>query len=281
MEESNQVPKIIWIYWQQGLEAAPNLIQECISSWITLNPDWEVNILDQNNASKFVELKVPQEKLCKLRVAHQSDLLRLALLENHGGVWVDATLLCVTPLNDWLTDNAKNGFFVYSKPATERVMSNWFIASSKNNYIISTLYEHLAAFWNNNNLSAPGKNRSRLLRLFSKYLNKRVYTTRFWFSSLFTKVLKIYPYFVFHYMFERLSVKDARFKIMWEETPKISAIDPLFAYRLGLLSPLNEEIKEAIESRDVFMHKLTWKYDRKANCENTIVSYLLPEIKQS
>ena len=32
----------------------------------------------------------------------------------YGGFWVDATVYCIKPLNEWIHDYITNGFFAYS-----------------------------------------------------------------------------------------------------------------------------------------------------------------------
>merc|ERR1712216_1118044 len=51
----------------------------------------------------------------------QSDLLRLYLLWCHGGVWVDATMLCRRPLDHWLGTSAASGFFAFSPEGSVEV----------------------------------------------------------------------------------------------------------------------------------------------------------------
>jgi mannosyltransferase OCH1-like enzyme len=43
-------------------------------------------------------------------------LARLCLLRTHGGVWVDATVFCRRPLDEWLPEHAASGFFAFANP---------------------------------------------------------------------------------------------------------------------------------------------------------------------
>ena len=37
-----ELPRIVWLYWNQGYEAAPEIVRYCIDLWIKNNPDWHV-----------------------------------------------------------------------------------------------------------------------------------------------------------------------------------------------------------------------------------------------
>jgi mannosyltransferase OCH1-like enzyme len=113
----------------------------CVDSWIKENPGWKVFILDANTVHDYVHLEVPEKIMGKLSLAHQSDLIRLSLLSNHGGVWVDATTFCINPLHGWIDDHCKSGFFAFHRPTREKLLSNWFIAASKECPISSRLLE--------------------------------------------------------------------------------------------------------------------------------------------
>ena len=44
----------------------------------------------------------------------RSDIIRLALLNRYGGVWADSTMLCLEPLDRWLTrDSMQSGLWMY------------------------------------------------------------------------------------------------------------------------------------------------------------------------
>ena len=47
------IPKIIWIFWAQGEEKAPFLVQNCIKSWKINNEDWDVRIIDKDYINLF------------------------------------------------------------------------------------------------------------------------------------------------------------------------------------------------------------------------------------
>lgn len=90
--------KIIWQYWGQGIGTGeiPEIVRICFASVNRYKGDYEVIRIVDDTITDYVEF--PDEVIKKLkngiftRTAF-SDLLRLALLNLYGGVWLDATIL--------------------------------------------------------------------------------------------------------------------------------------------------------------------------------------------
>ena len=269
------VPRRIWILWLQGLSEAPFIVKKCVDSWVKENPEWEVVVLDSSNLNQYISLDLPNQSLKQLSLNHRSDLIRVQLLSKYGGVWADATAFCVKPLDDWIDDYTNSGFFAFYKPGRDRIVSSWFIASSKGCPIVTKLGEQLALFWSKNTFNINGKLQRKLRRPLEKTLGVSVITTRLWFSFWVIKLLKIYPYYIFHYMFERLVSSDRDCQAIWNHTPKISADGPHKIKRLGLFSPIDEEIKHDIDTKRIPVYKLTWKYDPSQYSSASVLYYLI------
>lgn len=271
-------PKTIWMLWLQGEDKAPFIVKHCIASWRRENPDWELIVLDQSKIHDYISLDIPRENFEAMDLVKQSDLIRLLLLEQHGGVWADATVFCMKSLNDWIYDCLESGFFAFHQPGPDRVISTWFLASHKNNALCAEFRKRFQSFFTNNNFRPASRLRSALVIRFSKLLNKSSKTTKYWFHPLFTKVLGIYPYSIIHYIFERIIATDAALKKIWTDMPKVSADAPhniQNAGDLGMLSPISQEIKVQIDNCDVPVYKLRWKYDTSADISNTVLEYLV------
>lgn len=151
------LPRNIWIYWDSGLDKAPEVVKMCIESWRAKNPGWKVHVLDQDRVCEFTTMP----KLSpSMPIQFYADLLRLRLLREHGGVWVDATAYCVRPLDEWLPVVAQRGFFAffwtpetywYTWPGYHRAVANWFLASEPGNVIISDWEKYSFRYWENRN----------------------------------------------------------------------------------------------------------------------------------
>jgi hypothetical protein len=279
-EKEKLIPRKIWLLWYQGVSEAPFIVRKCIDSWIRENPTWDVIVLDSDNLNKYVNIDLPENIADNLSLAHKSDLDRLALLSKHGGIWADATTFCTKPLDGWIDDYSESGFFVFYKPGKDRIISNWFIASKKDCQIIIKLYDRLRFYWIKNNFDKPTKMKRMIILALSIILNRNKRTTKYWFSPIVTRLLGIYPYYVFHYMFERLVSIDDESKYTWRNTKKISADLPHSIQSLGQFSFPTESIKRTVNDIETPLYKLNWRYDHNRYSSDTLLYYLIEERKR-
>lgn len=274
-QEPRLIPRKLWILWFQGLDNAPFLVRKCIDSWLELNVGWEIVILTDENLSDYIVPDLPAEVYRELPATKQSNLIRLQLLAKYGGVWADATTMCMAPLDEWIDDYASSGFFAFNRPGVDRVMANWFIASIQNGPIVSKLREIYRSFYTDNSFDIVSKRQRRIIQRLESILNRSEKTTRFWLSPIVTKIFKVYPFYIFHYMFERLVARDSECKTIWKNTQKVSADLPHKIQVVGLFSPLSEALKAEIDAKQVPVYKLTWKYDHSQYCDSSLLYYLL------
>ena len=115
--------KIIWQYWGQGVEKAPDIVQRCFASVNYYCPDYTIIRLTDGNLSNYLDLpEFVVNKRQKFSKAHFADILRLMLLSTYGGVWMDATIMMTGPIpEDW----AKQDFFVFRRDPNEPNFRYW------------------------------------------------------------------------------------------------------------------------------------------------------------
>lgn len=121
----------IWSAWLQGRKNAPEHVQKIFSLWEKLNPEFTLEVLEEDQADEIIiKLGIKQTKISP---QVKTNLIRTYLLNEHGGIWVDSTLLPTRPIQSWLFPNLFNeGFFAFrSSGAPELVLQNWFICSEK------------------------------------------------------------------------------------------------------------------------------------------------------
>ena len=202
----------------------------------------------------------------RLPKALQADLIRLLLLEKYGGVWSDATVLCRHPLERWLPQLVEpSGFFAFDRPAETRPMANWFMAATPENYLVKRLREEFVRFFELHDFPVPGPWRTWVGKRLKKWTERHGETaTQVWFYPWITEGLKIYPYFLFHYLFALLLRTDERFRYLWEQTPRISAERMLGLKRYGLDRVADMEILEGLVDESLPLVKLDWKQARKS-----------------
>jgi len=277
MQTLTKIPRKLWIFWYQGIDSAPFIVKKCINSWQVKNPGWEINLLDKDNLSNYITLDIPDSKLKELSLNKQANLIRLQLLSKYGGVWVDATTLCICPLDDWVDSCCQSGFFAFSNAGKDREMSNWFLASEKNCPLVQKLLEHNTLFFTNNTFRINGWFKQKLIKKLCKVFNNNKKTTAYWLSPFVTKCLKVYPYFIFHYIFYQLISTDPECKKIWHETTKISPYNSRKIQTIGFFSELTSEIIHEINNDIPYLYKLTWKYDHSLYKPTSLLYYVLEE----
>ena len=92
----------IFIYWEQGWNDAPYICKMCLKSWKKYNKNhFDIIALDNENIKNYLSndvLDILNRIKLNKSITASSDLLRVNLLANHGGFWVDATIMCTTPI---------------------------------------------------------------------------------------------------------------------------------------------------------------------------------------
>jgi len=272
-----EFPRTIWMFWQQGFDAAPVLVQKCLASWRRHNPNWRIVLLDNKNLPDYVDTaSIVKANRDIISVQSLSNIIRINLLGQRGGVWVDATCFCCRPLDDWLPERmTTTGFFAFDNPGRERIIASWFMASTNNCRLTKAYCDYTNAFWSNHHFT--NKN-ARFARPFIRNVGKILHTNprraALWVHPFVAKNLKLYPYHWFHYLFARLVSKDAECADLWRRTPRISADVPHRLKHIGLLEPVGAEIKSVIDSRQDPLYKLNWRADREVT-PGCILDYLL------
>ena len=222
MGDPRPLPRTVWALWFQGEENAPEIVRCCLESWRRLNPGWQVVVLDRGTLGRYAEVGLPPSTFEALGVQMQANLVRLALLLRHGGVWADATTLCVRPLDEVIHELvAPSGFFAFTNGSRERRLSNWFLAALPQHPIVAGLRTRLIGYFNAN---PPRPRYSRWQRLLRKGAREafKVHpaATRLWLCRPVIALTGPYPYFLFHYTFADLLAVDRSFRDFWSRTPR-------------------------------------------------------------
>lgn len=157
---SHDHPKVIWWCWLQGKEQAPPVVKTCYRSLKRNLPEYEIKVIDAENWKEYVKLPeyiVKKWEKKQIPPALFSDLLRLQLLIEYGGTWIDSTVLCTgfqdsnSKFQEYLDANLF--LFQYTPEGSTRniSISNWFISACSNNEVLMTLRDMLFAYWKDYN----------------------------------------------------------------------------------------------------------------------------------
>jgi hypothetical protein len=238
-----KIPRDIWTLWLQGRENAPPIVQACLRTWERRNPSWRVHVLDRRSLHRFLDLdethpgavaapNMPPEAF--------SDVVRVALLERYGGVWVDGTLFCARPLDDWLPALVETDFFAFGNPEP-RVVASWFLAATPRSYVMEYWSRRTAAYWD-------GRSER------DEY---------FWFHSLFAAATR----------------EDPRFREIWEATPRVSADGPHYfeLYAENLPRAITPQERALVREGEIPCLKLTRKLPEQQFSRASVYSFLLSQ----
>ncbi|MDZ7755182.1 capsular polysaccharide synthesis protein [Rhodohalobacter sp.] len=269
--------KTIWTYWHQGFDQAPEIIQHCIASWKKHHPEWEIHLLDQDSVWDHLDrLDLSGDVQKKLGLAHTSDLIRTKLLVKHGGVWADPTCFCVQPLDEWLPDYMDAGVFMFHRPGRDRIISNWFIAANPDDPLLEKIYSALCAYWNSYHFVNLGrKEKSKTEQWLNRIINRNLSWPRIWFSPLMTRLLRLFPYMVYHFKVYDLIRTDKECAAIYQTMNKYPADIPHKMQRFGLLKPLTDEARQWVDEQRSPLYKLTWKLDSPTIPKDSVLYYLI------
>ena len=130
----NQAPKRIWTYWDRE-DRIPKTVKMCMRGWAKWNPDYEIVLLTKKNYKGYVT--IPNELTSHPNFndmpARFADLVRVWALAEHGGIWIDSSIILKAPLDDWLFPKYAefSGFYINGMTKTTPVIENWFFACNK------------------------------------------------------------------------------------------------------------------------------------------------------
>ena len=118
---------IIWQYWGQGFAAAQQnqTVKLCFASVDRFKGDYQVIRLDDENIKDYLDLPDfvwEKKKNPVFKPAFFADLIRLALLDVYGGVWIDATILLTAPID---SEILQQDFFMFHRVDTTENKEFW------------------------------------------------------------------------------------------------------------------------------------------------------------
>jgi hypothetical protein len=145
-ETNTKIPKKIWTYWDN--DKLPKIVEKCINTWKTQNPNYEIIVLSKQNLSKYL----PDVDFSKIKhidsAARFSDMVRLHVLAKYGGIWSDASIICQKPYDSWISDMQEKsnaefvGFYIDSFTLPEfkeksPIIESWFFACVKDSKMVN------------------------------------------------------------------------------------------------------------------------------------------------
>lgn len=200
--------------WLDSEAEAPPVCKLVFECWRQLNPDWTLRVLDRTDLPEL--LTAYPGFIRQLPAAALSDIVRVELLAEIGGIWIDATLLPSSPLDSWLPSVMRGEFFAFDRPGIDRPLSSWFLAAQPRHPIILKWREEVRRYWL----------QPRQLLMDPRQGSPVVPNPDDWVNPNSACGTEQYPYFWFHYLFGYLLDADPDFKSAWAKCSKLSAKPP-------------------------------------------------------
>ena len=221
----------IWFCWLQGEVNLPDIPSLCLKSIRKYANGHPVIVITIENYPSYVQLPSHVIRMYdqgKLKNAHFADILRVSLLYQKGGLWLDSTIL----VTDKLPESIFNTLF-------------YTIKNKEFGYYVSHCRWSVFVLggWQHNPLYGIVSN------LFYEYLLK---------SDCFV------DYFMFDHLIDIVYKQNVGIKVMIDDVPFNNPhVHTLNAF---LCSKYEENVFDEL-TRDTFLFKLNWKWYTKVDLE--------------
>lgn len=243
IEQTNQKPKIIWQFWEQGFDNAPNIVKACVDSVEKHKNGCEHILLDMNNLKNYIQIPDYIYKLKEkgiIKSAHFSDIVRTYLLSDIGGTWVDSTVFFSNDLAQHIINSDLFIFQNYLKIDLDNLnMASYFISAKPHHIILEKAKILFNLYWIENNF------------LNNYFMFLHAFTMLSQSTKESKEELQKIPFFNFipvqHFQKELLNQYS---KERWEQIKSISSIHKL-SYKDYVLSK-----HKKIEIEGTFLEKL-------------------------
>lgn len=130
------IPKIIHYCWisENKNYCLPESVQMCINTWKQILPDYEIREWNINNIDISKNAYIREAYNAK-KYAFISDYIRLYVLYNYGGIYMDTDVKVLKSFDDLLGNKAFMGFESLDRVAT------CIIGAESKNYIIKEMLD--------------------------------------------------------------------------------------------------------------------------------------------
>lgn len=155
-QKESDEPERVFTIWLQGEENAPEIVKACFRS-MRHHLKLELVVLDEETIFDWITL--PEHVVEKwnkglITRAHFSDICRVELLYEHGGIWADATDFFTAPIPSYVMDE---DFFLFmagddiKMGCSYAYIQSCFIRGKKGNPLLAMWREFLFLYWKNEN----------------------------------------------------------------------------------------------------------------------------------
>lgn len=233
---------VIWVCWFQGMEQAPELVQTCFSRLCAVEKH-RVILITEENMLQYAD--IPSSILKKWKAGNIpnpnfSDILRTVLLYQHGGLWIDATMLLVKPVPQYIWESPLFVFQYTENPLIFDAFSSHFMRGHAGDEFLGRVLYGMLRYW-------------------EKY-----------------DTLK--DYFIYHFIFTGVARMDDDMRRIYANIPlRLSESNHLL--QRYWLRQYDADMWDWLISRS-FIHKLTYKGLTGVDLNNTYYDYIVKTYNQ-
>ena len=90
------VPKIIWAFWEGKM---PPFVCRCFQEFRERNSDYLMVVMNRRNVKQYTAVDLSKFPRTNDSIQRFTDAVRLHVLAEYGGFWLDASIILQTSLN--------------------------------------------------------------------------------------------------------------------------------------------------------------------------------------
>lgn len=150
---SDKIP--VWIYWHDGFDHLPPVVQVCINS-IKENLPYdkvELILLDKNNLFNYIEIPEIVIKHIRTNYTSFSNIIRAYLLYAYGGMWIDSSFLLTKkiPVSIFYEDfwSVRTDYIKHDSEEPIRLFASNLMYARPGNELMLYIYQLYCSYWSN------------------------------------------------------------------------------------------------------------------------------------
>ncbi|WP_455679166.1 capsular polysaccharide synthesis protein [Streptococcus sp.] len=148
--KETKLEKNIFIFWWDGFERSPMVVKRCLASVRKYYSDANIVEISKYNFKDYTDINpvlVKDFYNGNISIQTFSDILRFNLLKNHGGIWIDATILFFNKIDLFQELEDKSFSTIYFSSSRNFLKykdnscswSGYFIAARKGSYLVTVM----------------------------------------------------------------------------------------------------------------------------------------------
>jgi len=138
------LPKIAWTHWDTN--RPPKIIRDILENREKVMEGWDLRFITDATIYEYIDKNKLPHNFWNLSAPHRADWIRLAVLKEYGGVWMDAGIIvnkvsAIDALHEETMSSRSmfTGFYPndgLNSKGYPSYIDNWFIMAPKGSYII-------------------------------------------------------------------------------------------------------------------------------------------------